>query len=155
VRRFTRRSRNIGPAGRRRRSMPRVLADNDVTGKLDAIVRFLESGSWWEFWEDAAVTVVKFRDVGLERDAPDLVIWQTCQSQGIVLFTANRNQKGPESLEETIRLYNQADSLPVITLANPERFTFDRSYADRAAVKLLDILLYIENYRGAGRLYIP
>jgi hypothetical protein len=71
------------------------------------------------------------------------------------LFTGNRNQEGPESLEMAIRLHNQANSLPVITLSNPKRFGHDRRYVHRVAERLLDILQKIENYRGAGRLYVP
>jgi hypothetical protein len=135
--------------------MPRILADNNVEGHLDAIDQFLRSGTWQEFWEEADVTVVGFRGLGLEPDSPDRVVWQTCQSQEVVLFTGNRNQEGPDSLEETIRLFNQADSLPVITLGDPDRFGRERTYAENAAVKLLEYLLYLDQYRGAGRLYVP
>jgi hypothetical protein len=135
--------------------MPRILADNNIEGHLGAIDRFLRSGIWQEFWEEADVTVVGFRGLGLEPDSPDRVIWQVCQTQEVVLFTGNRNQQGPDSLEETIRQLNQADSLPVITLGDPERFMQDRTYAERAAVKLLEYPLYLDSYRGAGRLYVP
>ena len=135
--------------------MPRIMADNNVEVSLDAIIQFLQSGVWQEFWEEADVTEVGLRGLGLEPDSPDRLIWQTCQSEGVVLFTGNRNQQGPDSLEETIRQLNQADSLPVITLGDPERFRNDRTYAERAAVKLLDYLLSLDDHRGAGRLYVP
>jgi hypothetical protein len=78
-----------------------------------------------------------------------------CQKHEIVLFTGNRNEEGPESLETTIRLHNQANSLPVITLSNPKRFRRDRRYIHRVAEQLLDTLQRLENYRGAGRVYVP
>jgi hypothetical protein len=131
------------------------MADNDVQGQFNAIVHFLRSESWQPFWEDAAITVVTLKGLGLDRDSSDLVIWQTCQSQRVVLFTGNRNKEGPESLEEAIRTFNQVDSLPVITLSDPIRFLHDRSYAEKTAVKLLDYLLDLDKYRGAGRLYVP
>src|SRR5207244_10735975 len=96
-----------------------------------------------------------FETLGLARNASDLVIWQTCQRHEIVLFTANRNDEGPESLEAAIRSYNQPSSLPVITLGNPKRFSYDRRYIPRVADRLLDIVHNLDNYRGAGRLYVP
>jgi hypothetical protein len=131
------------------------MADNNVVGQLDAIIAFLRSETWHEYWEEAAVTAVGFQDVGLEQNTPDNVIWQTCQAEEIILFTGNRNRQGPDSLEEAIRLFNRADSLPVITLGDPQRFGRERTYADKAAVKLLDYLLNLDRYRGAGRLYVP
>jgi hypothetical protein len=53
-------------------------------------------------------------------------------------------------LEAVIRAENQPDCLPVVTIANP-----DRLYAETVAVRLLDYLILIENYRGAGRIYVP
>lgn len=135
--------------------MLRLMADNDVEGQLNAIIRFLGTGLWQRFWEDAAVTAVTLGGLGLGRDTSDLVIWQVCQSRQIVLFTGNRNLEGPESLEEAIRTLNRLDSLPVITLSDPNRFGYDRPYAERAALKLLDYLLELDKYRGTGRLYVP
>jgi Tfp pilus assembly pilus retraction ATPase PilT len=135
--------------------MPQIMADNNVQGQLKAIIRFLRSETWQEFWEGAAITVVSFTGLGLDRDAPDLAVWQACQARGVVLFTGNRNQQGPDSLEETIRTLNQAESLPVITLGDPIRFVYDRDYAERAALRLLDYLLDLDQHRGAGRLYVP
>lgn len=135
--------------------MPRLLADKNVEGQLDAIVRFLKAESWLEFWQQASIVIVTFGEVGLDRNAADRVVWQTCQSRQLVLFTGNRNQEGFDSLEETIRRLNRADSLPVITLGNPIRFKYDRDYAEAAAVKLLDYLLHLDDHRGAGRLYVP
>jgi hypothetical protein len=58
-------------------------------------------------------------------------------------------------LEEAIRNLNRPDSLPVITLADPKWVGRQRSYAEQAAVRVLDVLLEIERYRGTGRLYAP
>jgi hypothetical protein len=131
------------------------MADNDVQGQFDAIVRFLQSETWQRFWQDAAVTVLTLPGVGLDRDTSDNVVWQTCQGQQVVLVTGNRNKEGPESLEQTIRTLNQADSLPVITISDPIRFMHDRAYAERAAIKLLEYLLEIDKHRGAGRIWVP
>jgi len=93
--------------------------------------------------------------LGLSNKANDSEVWQKCQSEDVILFTGNRNGDGPTSLELTIRQHNQPDSLPVITLGNPRRFTLDRAYAERAADQFLGYLLDLGVYRGAGRLYVP
>lgn len=135
--------------------MPRIMADNNVQGHLDAICRFLQSKSWKQYWDNTQVVVVRFTDVGLEDNSSDRLVWQTCQNHDIVLLTGNRNQKGPDSLEETIQSLNQADSLPVITLGNPRRFWRDRPYGERAAIRLLEYLSELDKHRGTGRIYIP
>jgi hypothetical protein len=50
---------------------------------------------------------------------------------------------------------DQPDSLPVITLANPQRIMRDRLYAEMAATRLLEQLIAIDDFRGAGRLFVP
>jgi len=50
---------------------------------------------------------------------------------------------------------NEASSLPVVTLANAVRIITDRIYAEKAAEKLLDYLTRIDDFRGAGRIYVP
>ena len=96
-----------------------------------------------------------FESLGLARDAADKLVWQRCQERDVVLVTANRNRRGPDSLEETIRTLNTRQSLPVITIASPERIARDRAYAERVAERLLEFLMSIESYRGVGRLYVP
>lgn len=82
-------------------------------------------------------------------------MWRKCQSNQLILVTANRNAKGQDSLEATIRQLNTPDSLPVITLANARRLMHGKKYAERAANKLLEYLFDIDVHRGSGRLYIP
>jgi hypothetical protein len=52
-------------------------------------------------------------------------------------------------------MYNQPEHLPVFTIANPKRVLQSREYAERVTAKLLEYLLDIDYYRGAGRLYLP
>jgi hypothetical protein len=58
-------------------------------------------------------------------------------------------------LEAVIQRENQADSLPVITIADSGRVLSDRLYAERVAERLLDYLMRIDEIRGAGRIYVP
>jgi len=94
------------------------------------------------------------RDVQLQANIKDRPLWNFCQEHGWVLLTENRNEDGPDSLEATIRACNQIASLPVITLGDAKRFNYDRAYAE-AAEGVMDILLDLDNRRGAGRLYVP
>jgi hypothetical protein len=61
----------------------------------------------------------EFPALGLAFNALDALIWATCQREGLVLITGNRNDDGPDSLEATIRNENQPDSLPVFTMPTP------------------------------------
>jgi hypothetical protein len=71
------------------------------------------------------------------------------------LITANRNADEADSLEMVIRAENRPDSLPAVTIANPKRVLKDRIYAEKAAEILLDYLMRIDDFRGAGRIYVP
>jgi len=131
-----------------------MLADNDVGGAVAALRRILESEEWAEFSAMLALRFVEFIDVGLTRDASDRVVWQTCQEVGAVLITGNRTS-GDGSLEQTIRDRAGTDSLPVVTVGDPQRLIRDRMYASECAMRLLDLLERIETLRGTGRLFIP
>ena len=79
--------------------------------------------------------MVSFPALELSYNAPDALIWRTCQREGLVLITGNRNDDGADSLEATIRNENQPDSLPVITIADADRVLQDRLYAEKVAVR--------------------
>jgi hypothetical protein len=134
--------------------MPGIMGDHDIEGQFEELLRILKSPTWSDLWEKLGFTTEKFATLGLSVNAADVVVWETCQAHQVVLVTGNRNDDGPDSLEATIRRLNQADSLPVITISKPQEVVH-RSYAERAAVRLLDYLMELDKYRGAGRLYIP
>jgi hypothetical protein len=113
------------------------------------------SDTWREFWNDSGFVVENFPGLGLSHDATDAVIWRTCQREGLVLVTANRNRRGPDSLETVIRNENQPDSLPVVTVADANRVLRDRAYAEKTAERILDYLMRIDEVRGSGRIYVP
>jgi hypothetical protein len=96
-----------------------------------------------------------FADLGLAENATDAAVWQACQENGVLLITGNRDATDPDSLEVTICERNRRDNLPVLTLANPRRIMRDRTYAEAVVERLFEILIDIEMYRGAGRLYLP
>jgi len=131
------------------------MADNDSAGQLDALLAVINSDEWRELWQALGLGIVTFESLELARDAPDALVWDTCQANEVVLVTGNRNDDGPESLEATIRLRNQERSLPVFTLVHPDRIRPGGPESILAAVKLLEHLLEIDRYRGAGRIWLP
>lgn len=98
--------------------------------------------------------LVTFADVGLPFDANDRDVWRLAQSRGMLVLTLNRNMRESGSLEQTLREENTATSLPVLTVGSPNRLD-EKSYRDACAVRLVEIVLDLESYRGAGRVYIP
>jgi hypothetical protein len=123
---------------------------------VEGIVRILpyiwHSNQWRDLWSARGLSVESLSTLGLSRDSADAVIWRTCQRERLVLSAGNRNADSPDSLEIAIRSEVQPDSLPVITVANPQRLLADRLYAERVAERLLDDLTNIDRFRGAGRI---
>ncbi len=135
--------------------MKGILADANVEGLVDYLVLQMQSEPWSEFWQSLALDYRRFGDVGLSTDSLDSEIWQTCQAEELVLVTNNRNDDGPDSLEATIRAHGTAESLPIFTIADVERFRTDRSTVELVIASLYDYLLRIDEVRGAGRLDLP
>jgi hypothetical protein len=106
-------------------------------------------------WNELQVVLVTFEHIGLDRGASDAEIWQTCHREQIVLITNNRNARGKDSLEAVLRSQNQPNSLPVFTLARPDRLRRNRRYAEITAECLLEYLARLDRVRGAGRTYLP
>ena len=72
----------------------------------------------------------------------------------MMLLTYNRNMRDTDSLEQTIREENTPTALPVITIGRVERLR-EKSYRERCVVRLVEIGLEREQYRGTGRIFIP
>jgi hypothetical protein len=102
--------------------MPGIMGDHDIEGQFEELLRILKSPIWIDLWEELGFTTEKFASLGLAVNAPDVVVWETCQAHQVILVTGNRNDDGPDSLEATIRRLNQADSLPVRTISKPRHY---------------------------------
>jgi hypothetical protein len=113
------------------------------------------SDQWCDLWRALGLRVESFVTLQLAFDSPDALVWRLCQREELILVTGNRNADNADSLEPVIRTENQPTSLPVATLANPERISRDRHYAEIAAESLLGYLIRIDDFRGAGRIYVP
>lgn len=135
--------------------MKGILADANITGQVESLVRLMQAGTWAGFWQDLGLVLRHFADVGLSPSASDLEIWQRCQAEQLLLITDNRNADPPDSLEAVIRQHNTPECLPVFTIADVDKLGTSRSYAERVMVRLYEYLLDIENVRGVGRLFLP
>lgn len=132
-----------------------LLADVNSEGHLAALRAVGESAAWRVVWEGLGVAVLHFEALGLRREMPDSELWHFCQTRGVLLITANRNRRAADSLEATIAAHNDVRSLPVLTLADPDRVLRDREYAELVVSRLLEVLIDLDANRGTGRLWLP
>ncbi|GBD54038.1 ACP S-malonyltransferase [Microcystis aeruginosa NIES-298] len=102
----------------------------------------------------ALIRLRTFEDVSLPADSNDRVVWRFAQTNGMLLLTANRNAKGEDSLEQVMREENQPTSFPIITIGDPDRVN-ESDYRERCVERLVEIVIDIQDYMGAGRLFIP
>lgn len=72
----------------------------------------------------------------------------------MLLLTANRNARGEDSLEQVMRRENTSTSFPILTIADPDRVN-EYDYRERCIERLVEIVIDLQNYLGAGRLFIP
>jgi uncharacterized protein (DUF433 family) len=127
------------------------LIDHNLEGYAVQLLGTLASQGWLEM---LSIRFLMFHEAELADDSSDRIVWRFAQENQMILLTANRRMKGVDNLEQTIREENTTSSLPVLTIASLDRFN-DREYREKCAVRLIDILLDIENYKGVGRIFIP
>lgn len=132
-----------------------LLADANIQGHIEGLMKRMQAEPWDGFWTALQISCLSFADVDLDAADTDAVIWQRCQERRIFLLTNNRNDDGPDSLENTIRTCNTPQSLPVFTIGDADRLKKDRSYSDQVIWALLEYLLEIDNILGTGRLFLP
>ena len=135
--------------------MSGLLADEHADAHLRTLVQVCNGPRWRDIWTALNVHTYGFADFKLAQGVSDLALWQFCQAEGLLLVTANRNGRGSDSLDVTIRTHGIATSLPVLTIADERLMLVDRSYAERAGIRLLEILLEPDRFLGTGRLFLP
>jgi hypothetical protein len=135
--------------------MPTIMADHDVEGHLQLLIRIWSSGEWNEIWIALSCQIETFQRMGISTTSLDVDIWRLCQERQIVLITGNRNAESEDSLEATIRREGNVNSLPVLTISDPDRMYRDRQYATDVAERAIDYLQTINDLRGTGRLFVP
>jgi hypothetical protein len=130
-----------------------ILSDHNCEGHSEAIFMALRREDWLDM---IPIELKWFEDVGLSPKAPDETVWRFCQQDGYLLLTGNRTANDRhKSLEFTIRRLVTPESLPVLTIGNLGAVLGDPDYCLRCAVRLLEIVLDLENLRGITRLFLP
>lgn len=128
-----------------------LLADHNIEGQALMLWGTLGAEGWLELFP---MRLVRFAEVNLAYDSTDRAVWRFAQAHQMLLLTDNRSMAGVNSLEQTIREENHETSYPVITIGRVDRMV-ERTYRERCAARLLEIVLYLDDYMGAGRLFIP
>ena len=131
--------------------MTTVLVDHNVEGQAVLLWGTLAAEGWLEL---VPLRLVTFAEIGLSLDSSDRTVWHFVQAQRMLLLTDNRGMKGADSLEQTVREESTASALPVLTIGNVGRLD-EREYRQRCARRLVEIVLDLEYYLGAGRVFIP
>lgn len=131
--------------------MTSVLIDHDIEGHASLLWLTAVSEGWSEL---AELSFLTFAEVGLAVTSSDRIVWRFAQRRGMLLLTNNRNATGEDSLERTISENSDAASLPVLTVGSVDRMV-EREYRERCAERLAEVALYLDNFRGTGRVFIP
>ncbi|MBD2502889.1 ACP S-malonyltransferase [Anabaena azotica] len=127
------------------------LVDYNLTGYVVLFQGTLAAQGWLDL---LSIRFVTLTEVGLAVDSNDRMIWRYAQSNQMLLLTANRNAKGEDSLEQTIRDEGTSTTLPVITIGSLDKLV-EKNYREQCSARLVEIVLYVDNYRGVSRLFIP
>jgi predicted nuclease of predicted toxin-antitoxin system len=131
--------------------MATILIDQDGEGYVVLLWGTLAKEGWLGL---LPLEYATFADVGLPDNSSDRDVWRFAQANGMILLTNNRNMEGEDSLEQTLREENTPASLPVLTFGNVRRLN-DSHYRQRCATQLVEIVLFLENHMGKGRVFIP
>ena len=127
------------------------LIDHNIEGQSLILFGSITSEGWLETLPSRFIS---FDEVELPITSSDRVVWRFAQENQMILLTANRSMKGEDSLEQVIREECLPTSLPVVTFANVARI-IEREYREECVDRLIEIALYLENYLGVSRLFIP
>jgi predicted nuclease of predicted toxin-antitoxin system len=129
-----------------------VLVDHNLKGHALILLGSIASQGWLD---SVPIRFVTFEEIGLSIDSNDRVVWRLAQENQMILLTANRSMKDEDSLEQVMREENTPTSLPVVTIGNADRVLNDSIYRERCVDSLVEIVIYLGNYMGARRVFIP
>ena len=128
------------------------LIDHNLRGHAVILSGYLAASGWLDL---VSIRFILFEEVGLSSESNDRVVWRFAQANQMILLTANRSMKGKDSLEQVMREESTSTSLPVVTIGNINRLLVEPDYRERCVNRLVDIVVDIEDYRGAQRIFIP
>jgi hypothetical protein len=135
--------------------VPVILIDANIEGHGAHIWMRIRTTGWRDFAIAPDVTFRTLREVGLDPESPDDVVWRFCQAHGYYLLTSNRNEDSDDSLGATLRREGTPHSLPVFTLPLPDRVYSSPAFLERVVERILDYVPFADNFRGTGRVYLP
>ena len=58
--------------------MPAIMADHDVEGQVQVLLRLLTSAEWCDIWQELAVRLESFLHLGIPVDSSDVELWRLC-----------------------------------------------------------------------------
>jgi hypothetical protein len=64
-----------------------LMADHDVEGQMQVLLRVLTSAEWHALWTELAVRVESLASLGMPTHTPDAILWQFCQTQQAALLS--------------------------------------------------------------------
>lgn len=128
------------------------LVDHNIELHAEILSGNIANLGWLEL---LPIEFVTFEKVRLSVNSDDRIVWRFAQANQMILLTANRSMEGQNSLEKVMREENTSTSLPVITIGNADRLLNDKNYLNLCVDSLLEIVMYIDDYRGSMRLFIP
>lgn len=129
----------------------RILVDHDIEGKARLLYQTLRDEGWPDI---CSVRIFLFADLGLADNSTDKEVWRFAQRNGMILLTGNRNMENENSLEQTLRDENTPESLPVLTISRVGKLD-GRLYRQKCAERIMEIGIYLEDYLGTARIFIP
>lgn len=128
-----------------------ILLDHDLEGRQV----FLEAALHETGWDnDLNIEFKRLRDLNLREDSTDREIWYFVQRERLLLITSNRNRDDADSLQFVVEKESTGSSLPVLTISDQTRLMIPE-YRQRVADKLAAVIIDLEAYLGAGRIYLP
>jgi hypothetical protein len=128
-----------------------VLLDANLTGLAAHLRSALQTSGWLQL---VAMEFATFPDLDLPYSLHDRAIWRFVQERQMPLLADNRNMRGANSLERTLREELQPSSLPILTIGSSDRLE-EREYRRQCIERLVEIVTDLENLRGTPRLFIP
>jgi uncharacterized protein DUF5615 len=137
--------------------MPGLIADVNVQGHLQYLRRLMDEQGLLEILTKVGISLVTFRELGLDRGTDDRTLWHFCQENDWVLFTENRNREDENSLDATLQDSWREGRLPVLTLANKGKFEKSENYAARVAEDVAELLFaaFVDKIRNQPRIFVP
>lgn len=139
------------------RNIRGLLADANLTGHFHYLLWPFEKLDLAVVFAELSLEFCSLDEAGLPLDIDDRSLWRFCQREKWVLYTANRNAAGTDSLQQVLVDSWQPGCLPLITLANKIEFEHSDKYRQRVAIDVAELLFgaAMGDYCDEARIYVP